>query len=34
MPTVTVNFKGLIQDSQNYGSDGKHLAPHLSCEVE
>lgn len=34
MPTAGFHFKELIQGAQDYGSDGKHLAPRLWFEVE
>lgn len=34
MPTATVHFKELIQDSQNYGSDDKHMVSRVFFDLQ
>ena len=34
MPTVTIQFKELIQDSQNYGSDDKHMVSRVFFDLQ
>jgi|SRR5579862_5159423 len=33
MPTVTVNFKGMLQDSQDVGSDDDHMVSRVFFSV-
>jgi hypothetical protein len=34
MPTATVHFKELVQDSQNYGSDDKHMVSRVFFDLQ
>lgn len=34
MPTATVHFKELIQDSQNYGSDDEHMVSRVFFDLQ
>ena len=34
MPTATIHFKELIQDSQNYGSDDEHMVSRVLFDLQ
>lgn len=34
MPTATVHFKEIIQDSQDYGSDDKHMVSRVFFDLQ
>ena len=34
MPTATIRFKELIQDSQNYGSDDEHMVSRVFFDLQ
>ncbi|MBS0388764.1 MAG: hypothetical protein JSR15_09815 [Proteobacteria bacterium] len=34
MPTVSIHFKELIQDSQNYGSDDEHMVSRVFFDLQ
>ena len=34
MPTATIHFKELIQDSQNYGSDDEHMVSRVFFDLQ
>jgi len=34
MPTVTIHFRELVQDSQNYGSDDQHMVSRVFFDLQ